>query len=242
MIYEAEVYTSFNTFGAGIPASELRVPNLVIGITGRANAGKDTFFKEAKEELDPWGLHQRGVTAYKDSFAYPLKTGYASIFGIPVEQLDDAAFKEQINPYTGTTHRKELQLLGTEHYRQRTDSPDVWVQLLAKRVMEDNRMMGAGTSKNYPIVFIPDCRFDNEAVFCRNNGIIVKIDRGGNNPIIDNAGHASEQGISYKPDFTVNNTGTLEEYLKEIRDFVNKSLIQVVELHASKRLFGSLDR
>lgn len=240
MIHEAEVYTSFDTFGAGTPASELRVPNLIVGITGRANAGKDTFFKEAKEELSPWGLGS--FSSYKDSFAHPLKLGYASIFGIPVEQLDDAAFKEQINPYTGTTHRKELQLLGTEHYRQRTDNPDVWVQLLAKRVMQDNKIMGAGNIARYPIVFVPDCRFDNEAVFCRNNGIIVKIDRGGNNPIVDNAGHASEQGISYKADFVINNTGSLEEYVKEIRDFVNKSLIQVIELHAAGRLKASLDR
>ena len=47
-------------------------------------------------------------------------------------------------------------------------------------------------------------------------------------------------GVAASPNFGK----ILKKYAtqKEIRDFVNKSLIQVVELHASKRLFGSLDR
>lgn len=233
-------YTGFNTYGAKDAAGDLVVPNLLIGITGRANAGKDTFFKIANGEMDPrWTDPLKG---YKDSFAYPLKAGYSATFGIPLEWLDDPVFKETINPYTGTTHRKELQLLGTEHYRLRTGNPDVWAQLLAKRIIEDNVVMGAGVSSNYPIVFIPDCRFDNEAEFVRRNGIIVKIDRGEYNPTVDNASHASEKGISYKPDYVIQNTGTLQDYEKEIRDFVNKSLIQVIEIHAAKKLSENFDR
>ncbi|HET8687773.1 MAG TPA: hypothetical protein VFM18_14065 [Methanosarcina sp.] len=219
-------HDQFDTFGAGIPASEISLSSFVIGVAGKANSGKDTFYKFLQAELRK--AHHVGL---KESFAYALKAGYSAMFGIPMDLLDDPEFKEQINPYTGTTHRRELQLLGTEHYRQRTNNMDVWIQLLAKRLTKVYNFSANWSER--PIFIITDCRFDNESVFCQNNGIVVKIDRGDTNPVIDNATHASEAGLSTDTKYVIKNTGTLEDYQKAVQKFVWNDLLPLINSYTS---------
>lgn len=161
---------------------------MLIGITGSAGSGKDTFAK--------YFIDNHNFTRY--SLADPIKRMIDAGFGTFPEVWEDREAKEQDIDWLGKSPRYLAQTLGTEWGRKLVH-PDLWL-LLAEEEL--------GYRQN---MIIPDVRFDNEAAWIeKNGGILVKI-IGGKAPPADNAGHASEQGVNRRfITKIVRNTGTIE--------------------------------
>lgn len=161
---------------------------MLIGITGKAGAGKNTV---ADILSDNFGYSQL-------SFAGPLKAALA-VLGMP-EPL--RAMKELNYPGKNYSYRKAAHTLGTEWARCLDE--DFWVNLASEKVQELWRI----NQKN--IVF-SDVRFDNEAKMIHSNGGIVLLVVG-RDYNTDNSLHASEAGVSSNlVDRVIYNTGSLEE-------------------------------
>lgn len=172
--------------------------NFIVGVAGKAGHGKDTvanILKEKLEAQDQFSQIMRLADAIKDA--------YAVMFSIDRPKLEELDFKLKVNEVTGTTHRQELQFIGTEAYRVRTGNPDVWIKVLV------HRLESWFNSSLFPVI-VPDIRFENEAQFCRQNGILIRVERPGQ-PETINAGHISEAGFQTPPHLTILNDGTIQD-------------------------------
>lgn len=156
----------------------------IIGIAGRAGAGKNTV-----AEMIP------GASVV--GFADPLYEGLAAMLGVPEDMLRSRRNKETPLKWLGKSPRELMQTLGTEWGRGMV-AQDIWLRL-AKRRIETY----GGT-----IVF-SDVRFDNEAEWIRNQGgevWLVERDQETHHT------HSSEAGISpHLIDRVIDNRGTLEQ-------------------------------
>jgi hypothetical protein len=161
----------------------------VIGIAGRARAGKSTA-----AEL----LLRMGAGKYLYSFADPLRAMLKAGLGIDLDNPYWAMRKEDPMPeFGGHSPRALLQSLGTEWGRQMVDS-NLWLTLAAKAL----RQRGPG-------MIIADVRFDNEARWVRNiGGVLLHIERGKAPPV---RAHASEAGVQQLPgDVRIFNESSLD--------------------------------
>lgn len=156
---------------------------MLIGLAGRAGAGKDTVAGIIREEAALTG--QRTAVA---SFADPLYRAISTIAGIPVSMLRDRGFKEETIDWLGKSPRQLLQTLGTEWGRGLVH-PDIWVRA-AMREAKARRDIGVGT-------IFADLRFDNEAAAIRETGgRVFRVIRPGYECLAaDAATHPSEAGI-----------------------------------------------
>ncbi|GIK44977.1 MAG: hypothetical protein BroJett012_08800 [Betaproteobacteria bacterium] len=132
----------------------------IIGITGLAGSGKDTFAE---------AIMQEGWRRY--SFTDPIKDGLAAMFGFPRVWLDDNEAKESVvHPY-GVSLQHMMQTLGTE-WGMRLIHSDVWI-LRAKQFIAEASLV-------YPGVVIPDVTSPDQAKFIRDNGgLLVHLVRDG---------------------------------------------------------------
>lgn len=132
----------------------------LIGITGLAGSGKNTFAEAVVQE--GWKLY---------SFSDPIKNGLAAMFGFPRDWLDDKETKESVvHPY-GVSLQHMMQTLGTE-WGMRLIHSDVWI-LRAKRFVAEASLI-------YPGVVISDVTSPEQAKFIRDNGgLLVHLVRGG---------------------------------------------------------------
>lgn len=165
----------------------------LIGIAGRAGAGKDTLADILFERF--------GVT--KIAFADPLKQAAAVAFGLPTKTFHDRNLKEQHNEYWGMTHRKILQLFGNDALKPHFGD-DFWVK---------RWLMTFSSIRSTDSVVVPDVRFENEANLIRGlGGVIVHVIRPGLSVSADAAAHNSEAGIQlHERDVIINNMGTLDQ-------------------------------
>ena len=199
----------------------------IIGLVGFIGAGKGTV----GELLRLQGYKQA-------SFAGALKDTASVLFGwdrdlLEGDTVESRVFREQKDDFWSTrfgydfSPRLALQLLGTEAGRD-VFHKDVWIFALENRI------------KNHKNVVITDTRFPNEIEFIRKQGgIIVEIKRGPEpewytTALLENTDgqvgsmskhwpniHISEWAwIGQKIDFTINNSGTLED----LRNGVNQML------------------
>lgn len=146
----------------------------LIGITGRARAGKDTFAK---------ALQARG---YKlEAFADRLKVITATLAHEPLANFYDDALKEQVSPALGMSRRRAMQIIGTDMMIN-TFGPDIWVTPLINQFL-----------RNPVNTAITDVRMPNEAAAVRAaGGIVVRIIRPGNVGLTgEAAAHSSEAGV-----------------------------------------------
>jgi len=156
---------------------------MIVGLAGPAGVGKNTV-------ADFLGYDQ-------DYFAKPIYDMLeAGGFGRPKTQAEKAA----IIPGLGISWRTAAQTLGTEWGRYLMH--DLWAVLLERRWRTMDPM------KKFLVV--TDVRFENEAVFVRQRGVLVHVK--GREPILDGeqAKHASEAGLKAFPlDLTLYNTSGL---------------------------------
>lgn len=165
----------------------------IIGLTGAARSGKDTFASFLVENH-----------GYKRlAFADTLREMVSLMTGLTPAELSDGALKETpIEWLGGKSPRQLMQTLGTEWGRDSV-CPDVWLNIVAQRLRQARQEGFIG-------VVITDVRFDNEAEFIRSRGgWVVQIVRPSATPV---AQHASERGISEDLiDETFVNDGSLRD-------------------------------
>ncbi len=209
---------------------------MIIGISGKARSGKDTFAQMLAEELQK----QTGQAYVLMAYAHELKIKIQKDFDLSYEQLwgdekeiEDKRYRKPLPddigvPSKGIVHHWTSREI-MQNYGQffRTIDYDFWVKNLF-RVVED---------KDYKNVIITDLRHVNEvnAVVDRN-GYHVRVDREDKDSV-HNEEHISETALDegHRVDFTVNNYGTLEE-LKETAKIVVRFLI------SSEKMFNKLER
>lgn len=173
----------------------------LIGITGKARAGKDTA-----------GMHLATLGYHRASFAAPLKRMIEVGFNLTPTVWEDTERKEAPLDLIGKSPRQLAQTLGTEWGRQLVH-PQLWV-LLAAREWQI-------CQKSHTPMVVTDCRFDNEAEWIRSEGgIVVEIIR--RNGETTQSAHASENGIDPSLiDAVVYNEGTIPELREEIDSLLN---------------------
>ena len=162
----------------------------VIGIAGPAHCGKDTAADYLLAHL-PHGFN-------KASFADPIKQ-MATGLGLTHEQLY-GDLKDVVDDTFGCTPRKILQTLGTEWGRERIH-PDIWVRAMSLKL------------QNLPDggLVMPDVRFENEANFVRQNGVLIHITGRFDNNDSPVEAHISESGLPIRDgDIPVCNNSDLE--------------------------------
>ena len=183
----------------------------LIGITGKAGAGKDTAAAVIKAYL-----HARGEKSKQYSFADPLKEGCAAMFGIPCSEFYDRDKKEEFHPLWGKTRRELLLMVGTDMLRDQFDQ-EVWVKR-GQQELNNNTESNAYT-------IIPDVRFDNEAEFVTNSGgVLLNIERSAQLRDVAEIQHKSEDGVDLTNAQTIMNDGTFEDLTKALHLFIDLSL------------------
>ncbi len=171
---------------------------MLIGVSGRARSGKDTFSEFLRLELEI--MHQR-VTKY--ALAEPIKQA-GKIFGWD-DQHAHGHLKEVVDPVLGFSPRTFYQLFGTELGRRL--NPNLWLILAKKASLDWDHMI------------ISDIRFDNEAEFIlESGGLLIHMTRKNPDQIGGISNHASELGLSpqfIKKAHIIDNNGTIQALLEE---------------------------
>lgn len=169
----------------------------LVGLTGRAGAGKDT----AASFLVANGWKQV-------SFAEPIRAFVASLLGCTVKDLNETGFKERPHAALGgKSPRFAMQTLGTEWGRN-TINPDLWLDLAMRKAAEQ-RFEGFA-------VVISDVRLDIEAkAIIASGGRVFEIVRPGD--AIACSGHITEAGIDASLiAATIDNSGDFEQLARSL--------------------------
>jgi len=154
---------------------------ILIGIAGKAGSGKDTVADLLAERMK-FGRH---------SFAKPIKDMLYVGLGL-MDKADELAME-----LYGCTYRKLAQTLGTEWGRKLID-PDIWLAATKRATMGGQ-------------FIISDVRFNNEAEFIRKYGILIQLERPGQD-VIEESDHSSEEGVDgFHGDYRIINFGDLED-------------------------------
>jgi len=169
----------------------------LIGLTGKAGAGKDT--------VADYLVHTLSGTV-KMAMAGTLK---AMLTAAGLLEPNDRADKERIIPGFTFSWRQAAQRLGTEWGR--TLDPEIWLKLVPLKldvIRAADERIGDDT-----LVVISDIRFENEADMVRQMGGAIWHIAGREADLGENVGHVSEAGILFYPDQDelIDNRGTLEE-------------------------------
>lgn len=173
----------------------------LIGITGKAGAGKDTLANLIYAKA-------QGSRPYIYSLATPIKQMVSLMLGCPYSQWEDRAWKEgPCELLGGRSPRNAAQTLGTEWGRH-TFGEWVWLDIATKRIKE----WGAD------VTVVPDIRFHNEAVWLKElGGTLIHVVRPEFEGLTAEAAqHSSEAGIGIiKPHITIWNRGSLADFQEE---------------------------
>jgi len=184
---------------------------MIIGISGKARSGKDTFAKMLAEELQ----RKEGQAYVLMAYAHELKLRVQKDFDMSYEQLwgDEKEIPDKRYPKPDGdgfwTPREILQAYGQFF---RTIDYDFWVKYLF-RVIEE---------KEYKDVIITDVRHINEVDAVINNGgyhtRVEREDKDG----VHNEQHISETALDngHRVDFKVSNNGTLDDLRDRAKDVV----------------------
>lgn len=172
---------------------------IIIGLTGKAGAGKDT--------VGEYLTRVHGFTRF--AYADALKDAALSInpFIFDSERLRSLAHEHGMD-FVKRTHfeaRRFLQELGLA---MRAVDTQIWLRPL-------DALINSGEARR---IVVTDCRFDNEAVqIIQHGGRVFNVERPGAGLKGDAASHASEQGIY--PEMisgTIRNTGSITSLYSEI--------------------------
>jgi len=182
----------------------------LIGITGKAGAGKDTAFLNFDKARD-YRVRQM-------AFGTGVKEAAAKVFNVQVKNF--YTHKEDVCPEWGITYREMLQKLGTEFARDMIDK-DFWVKWIETSWRE-------ACKQGYDYVFVTDVRFDNEAQWiAEKGGATICIERPGNELLVaDAAAHASEAGVGGQWIFDhIQNDGTEKELGQKLDSLLRHAAI-----------------
>lgn len=162
---------------------------ILIGLTGRAQAGKDSVADYLEQA--------HGV--YRTAFADAIKNALYAALGEDMDEGD----KEAPIAWIGKSRRELMQTLGTEWGRQLIGE-DIWIRALERNFTqwEDAIAHCAG------YLMITDVRFENEARWVRAHGGTIWLIRRPAAPLA--RAHSSEAGIPEElVSRVIDNDGTL---------------------------------
>lgn len=197
---------------------------MILGISGKAGAGKDTVCKmivytiwyyNCSQHLQPFSLEHYNNTYekfgdviyftywYKTSFANKLKQCLSDILNVSISKFEDNEFKKSEVEWLGITVRELLQKFGTAIRNEVSD--DFWVKACLNNLEKDG---------NY---LITDVRFKSEAKGIKDlEGIIIRVNREGAGA----GNHISEIDLDdYSFDYVINNDGDMEDLLLKVKEF-----------------------
>lgn len=178
---------------------------LLIGIAGKARAGKDTAANRLRQVLDG--------SSHTLHFAGPLKEMAAAFAGEDLALYYDDVSKEEVIPWLGVTRRSLLQTLGSEAVKPHLGN-DVWV----KRLMVD-----VEANSHLDFIIVPDVRFDLEAQAIKDRGgVILHISRAAAGLPGALGAHASEAGIDpMLVDVDIENDTSIQSFWIEVDRFAH---------------------
>lgn len=171
---------------------------MLIGIAGKAGAGKDTaaeWFHEGK--LDYSIVH----------LASPIKDALNTIFGWDSLDWEDREWKEAVNSIYGFSPRQAAQTLGTEWRNIIDPTRMMWCKILEHDVQLSGLVLDE--------VVVSDIRFSHEQDWVHSHGgLIIKVHR---QDLAEVASHSSENSLDdSKVDFNLMNTGTIQDMHNEL--------------------------
>lgn len=169
---------------------------IVVGIVGKAKAGKTTLANAIREQL-MFSPHEFTICTVM-SLADPLKDECALATQLPRAWFDDPIYKETLRPlmqWWGTEFRRNTLLGGCNHY---------WIDKMRDKIKDieheglhicatDN---GDAHIPEAVVVLIPDVRFPNEVelVYEYEHGLMVNLIAVGAEETTHST-HASEQSL-----------------------------------------------
>lgn len=169
---------------------------MIIGLSGKARAGKDTV---AAILVEKYGFTKLAFADAIKVATYKLDP-IVSLSGLRLQHLVDSSGWEHAKQFPEV--RRLLQVMGTEVGREMFDE-QIWIEMAMTGVKSDSK-----------IVF-SDVRFRNEAEEIKyQGGQVWRITRAIN---ADNDDHLSETQLdSWLFDQYIPNNGTLEDLEKEV--------------------------
>lgn len=187
---------------------------LIIGLTGRAGAGKDVAALALTVTNEFVSMR----------FASAIKAGLNAMFGFSDESWEDRGWKESVIGLLSKSPRQLAQTLGTEWGRDSVHT-DVWVTCLALKVQR--HVQSADKDTGAKSIVIPDLRFQNEAKWIKESGgLIVEIQRDSDEDETEHSGHSSEDGIPLLLiDHIIQNNGDISELEFDIKALAIKELV-----------------
>ena len=183
---------------------------MIIGITGRKQAGKDTV-----------GLHLVKCYGYtKYSFAMPIKEMCKSVFGWTEDHVN-GHLKEDIDPFWGVSPREVMQIMGTEIFQYEVPKHLIALKQWGRSFWVKRFERWIECNKNITNIVITDVRYPHEVDFIESlGGFIWRIIRPGTD-VGDK--HASEVEMdSIVPNLVVHNDKSIAELYKYIDGMMNK--------------------
>jgi dephospho-CoA kinase len=191
---------------------------IVVGITGKRGSGKTT----AARGLEGFYVNSNSQVRYAHlNFADPLRQVAKTVYGLTDEEMLDSVLKEQpLDRYPFKSPREILQYIGTEMFRAYLD--DTWIEAFRRRALELLAESNLYGDPFYSGVVCSDVRFPNEADAIREmGGKIIRVV----NPALDRqdtaSQHPSETSIDLiVPDWTIENSGSIEDLQRAVRDLV----------------------
>jgi hypothetical protein len=182
---------------------------LIVGISGRAGAGKSTL---AQALIAASG---GAVVAFADS----LRDVVQAAFGSRYETQEAKAARDDFwAPRLGpkwADGRSILQRVGSDLFRAHVH-PDFWVFHLERRL---------AAMPPQPLIAVPDVRFDNEARWvAAQGGLVVRIARE-DAAVGASAEHVSEHGIDRQHldlDFVSPSVAVTQTLAQEVLDYARR--------------------
>jgi ABC-type oligopeptide transport system ATPase subunit len=193
----------------------------------------ETYCKNFKQKYCDWEIKK---------YAGKVKEIASLLTSIPIEKFEDQEFKKTTlseewdfadndAPDNIMTIRMFLQKLGTEAMRNGLHT-NVWVNALMSEyvcvhcglnpcsISHKNLL---GMQPKYPNWIITDMRFSNEMeAVVKRKGITIRINR----PEINLLDHPSETSLDTAEfNYTIDNSGTIEELIKKVKDILVKEKI-----------------
>jgi len=173
---------------------------MLIGICGKAGAGKDTIGDYLVKKYN----------FKKIALADPIKRIVKDVFVLDDHTVYDRDEREkELENWKGWSVRKLLQFIGTELFRNNIDD-SVWVKSLWYRIKND-------ADNNYVVT---DIRFPNELKYFKDNAkegefLCIKVVREGFNGNVGLVGHASE-AYDLKGDIELINNESIDDLYNKI--------------------------
>ena len=179
---------------------------VIIGIHGKSRSGKSTL-----AEI----IRNRCPSGHIMYFSDPLKNGFAAMLGLSKHACNHGDREKPLTGYRFSI-RQALQVFGTE--AGRALDPDIWIRRLEERIEDIN--------EPFPLVIVPDVRFDNEAAWVRRHGVLLFVHRPEtDNLSVGNENHASEKGLlPRKDEIIINNDGNRVELSEKIHSILGRIL------------------